>query len=112
MKKPKWMPKKQREQIIEAINIWCENNDTNDTTVTMLGTKEEQADYAPAILGMVAHPGKPAVIYSYRKIIECFMHNNRWDWETAAEWVDYNIMRGLAYIPADENPPCIQEDLD
>ena len=103
------MSRKQREQFNEAIDIWCENS---DTSVTLLGTKEEQADYAPAILGMVAYPGKPAVIYSYMKIIECFMHNNKWDWEEAAEWVDYNTIRGLAYIPENENPPIIQEDLD
>ena len=109
MEKEKWMSRKQRRAIIAAIDVWCEENGTH---LLMIGNRGERADYAPAILGLAGHPARPAVIYSYPKLIECFMHVNGWSYESAVEWVSFNTIRGLEYEKQDNNPPIIMEELD
>ena len=32
------------------------------------------------------------VIYDYNKCVEVFMKDNEWDWETAVEWMEFNVV--------------------
>ena len=35
--------------------------------------------------------------YNYYLLVEVCMKMNGWDWDTAVEWVDYNIVRLAPY---------------
>jgi hypothetical protein len=106
MQKPKWPTRKRRQAMIDAVEAWAQDN---DTTVTLIGTDDDNVDYAPAIIG-VTHKPHIAVVYSMSKLIECFMHVNKWSHETATEWVDFNVVRALPYYG--NNSPILVEDLD
>ena len=87
-------------QIIAAVNRYFE---AHDTYCLMIGTTDEREDFAPAIIGVRLTP-TPAVVYNYDKLVKCFMQQNEWDYETAVEWVDYNVLRALPYYKKDHPP--------
>jgi hypothetical protein len=106
MQKHKWPTLKRRQAILDAVDAWAQDN---DVTVTLIGTDEDRVDYAPAIIGVTQEPRK-AVVYSMSKLIECFIHVNKWSHENATEWVDFNVVRALPYY--NQNGPILVEDLD
>lgn len=55
----------------------------------------------PAIVG-ITHDTR--LIYDYNKLIECYMLAEDWTMEEAIDWIDYNTIRSLPYIP---NSPII-----
>ena len=52
----------------------------------------------------MAYDPRPAVIYSYDKLVVAFMRANKWSYDEAVDWIDYNVIRGLAYC---DNAPII-----
>lgn len=54
----------------------------------------EDYDYASAFIG-VTEDGR--AVYEYGKMVEWLMAEEGWDYETAAEWIDYNTLRALPY---------------
>ena len=46
-------------------------------SAALIGAKDERHLYADAILG-VAYDPRPAVIYSYDKLVVAFMRANKW----------------------------------
>jgi hypothetical protein len=63
----------------------------------------EEDHYDSAIVGMTM-PGWGAsenhqIIYDYEKVILAAMKANKWSYDEAAEWHDYNTQRSLAYYP-------------
>ncbi len=38
------------------------------------------------------------LVYDYEGIVKAFMKANKWDYETALEWTDYNTMRAIPYM--------------
>jgi hypothetical protein len=54
----------------------------------------EDYDYASAFLG-VTDDGR--AVYEYGKMIDYLMEKEGWDYETAAEWIDFNTVRALEY---------------
>ena len=48
----------------------------------------EPKELDQAILG-ISHGSR--LVYSYTKLVKAFMDLNKWDEETAAEWVQFNI---------------------
>lgn len=53
-----------------------------------------------AIIGYGAHHTQQheVLIYSYSRIVQCFMDNDGWDYDEACEWVEFNVIRGLPYM--------------
>jgi hypothetical protein len=37
---------------------------------------------------------QPAVIYDYEKCVKIFMKTNKWSYEEAVEWMDFNVTGG------------------
>lgn len=48
-------------------------------------------------------------IYDYEKLIQAFMKGDNMTEEEAIEWIDYNTLRALPYVP---NSPIIMFNLD
>lgn len=59
-------------------------------------------NYATAILGM---SGDNRLVYSYDKMVEYLLETNKdWDVINAIEWLDYNVVPTVPYMP---NSPII-----
>ena len=71
---------------------WLEEGD--DHSFYLIGDTNREA-YYPAIIGLARD--KSHVVYSYEKLVKCFMKVNNWSWDEAVEWVDYNVERALPY---------------
>jgi hypothetical protein len=71
---------------------WLENGE--DHGFYLIGN-EDRADFYPAIIGVARDLSH--VVYSFEKLVECFMKQNDWDWDTASEWVIYDVERALPY---------------
>jgi hypothetical protein len=97
-----------RQAVIDSVDAWAEDN---GVSVTLLGTDEDRADYAPAITGVADLP-RPAVVYSIGKLIRCFMKSNGWTEEEAWDWYSYNTERGAEYLRPDDNPPQLVWEID
>lgn len=53
-----------------------------------------------AIIGVGERCGmEPVVVYDHIKLVECLRALHQWDEDTAAEWIDYNILG--AYVGED-----------
>lgn len=98
---------KARKEKIAEIKVWAENNECD---VTFLGNKKDRHLFADAILGTTDRP-HPAIVYLRSKIIEAFMEINGWDEEAAEEWYEYNTVRALPYIKAEDGPFIIVDDI-
>ena len=85
--------------------LFEELKDINDKLV-YIGDKPEQ--FKKAVLGLSDDDNH--VVYSYNRLVECFMEQNDWDETEAVEWVDYNVMRGLGYMG--EYAPMVVYDLE
>ena len=72
---------------------WLENGE--DHAFYTIGTEEERANYYPAIIGIARD--NTHVVYSFERLVECFMKVNNWDWDTAEEWVIYDVERAIPY---------------
>lgn len=53
-----------------------------------------------AIIGYSSHHTMEheVLVYSYDRIVQCLMENDAWDYDTACEWVEFNVIRGLPYM--------------
>ena len=71
---------------------WLENGD--DHGFYLIGN-EDREKYYPAIIGIARDLSR--VVYSFEKLVECFMKANDWDWDEAMEWVEVNVERTLPY---------------
>lgn len=60
----------------------------------MLGAEGEEADsFLGCIMGVIYGADvSDRVCYDAEKVIEQLMKNNDWDYETAREWFDFNIL--------------------
>lgn len=72
---------------------WLENGE--DHSFYTIGTEDERRNYYPAIIGIARDNSH--VVYSFEKLVKCFMKANDWDWDTAEEWVIYDVERALPY---------------
>ena len=63
--------------------------------VTILG--DMFMAYDNSIIG-VTTDGR--VVYDYDKMVEELMRDEEWDYEEAADWIDYNTIRSLDYAGA------------
>lgn len=96
MKKP--LTKAEKKRIIKTVDKWGKEHGHE---LVLLGLVDESHEFAEAILGVQELP-KPAVIYHYDTVIECFMRMNDWDYEEAVEWYDFNVARATPYY--DDQP--------
>ena len=71
---------------------WLENGD--DHGFYLIGTDDRRAFYS-AIIGLARD--KSHVAYSFERLVRCFMDKEGWDWNTAMEWVIYDVERALPY---------------
>lgn len=71
---------------------WLENGE--DHSFYLIGDTDRQA-YYPAIIGLARDLSR--VVYSFDKLVKCFMKHNDWSYEEALEWVEYNVARALPY---------------
>jgi len=53
-------------------------------------------DYDEAIIGVDSNE---RVVYDYDKMVECLMSEEKMSYEEAVEWIDYNTIRALPYMP-------------
>ena len=51
-------------------------------------------DYASAFIGVT---DDNRAVYSYEKMIDYLMNLEGWDYETAVEWVDFNVLSIHSY---------------
>ena len=55
-----------------------------------------------AIVGMLDMGSGFKVVYDYYALVKAFRRANKWDEQTAMEWVDFNTVRALPYMDTDE----------
>ncbi len=55
----------------------------------------ENPSYLNAIIGIT---DEGALCYSYEKMIECLMEEDKMEYEDAMEFVDYNTIQALPYV--------------
>ena len=105
MKKKEQMTKKEqkRRAIIEEIQCQLENM---ETSALLIGNGGAEYLYADAIVGLTDGP-KTAVVYDFQKIVKAEMEMNKWDYETALDWVEHNTIRSMPYLADELNPPII-----
>lgn len=60
----------------------------------LIGDSDREA-YYPAIIGIARDNSH--IVYSFDKLVECFMLANNWTYEEAVEWTEYNTLRALPY---------------
>lgn len=53
-----------------------------------------------AVIGYGQHHTQDheVLIYSYSKMVDVFVDRDGMDYETACEWIDFNVIRGLPYM--------------
>lgn len=71
---------------------WLEEGE--DHSFYLIGDTD-RVKYYPAIIGIARDLSR--VVYSYDKLVKCFMKANNWGYEEAVEWIDYNVERALPY---------------
>lgn len=71
---------------------WLENGE--DHSFYLIGDNDRQK-YYPAIIGLAKDLSH--VVYSYQKLVECFMDLEGWDCDEAIEWINSNVERSLVY---------------
>ena len=57
----------------------------------------EPEELDPALIGVAADGH---AVYHYNSLVECFMKMDGTDRAEASEWVDYNTLRAIPYMPA------------
>ena len=62
-----------------------------EVEVLLLGSTEEQMDFADAFLG-ICTDDPPKAVYSEEKIIEVFQNRDNMSYEEALEWYDFNVV--------------------
>ena len=65
----------------------------------------QNPDYADAIIG-TTHDGR--AVYSYYKMLDYLVAHEEMTYEEAADWIDYNVIRGLPYMG--DMAPCVVYD--
>lgn len=88
MKASKTSTKKRVHPNRKAVNEMLEEL---DISMSLL----EPAHIDEAIVGISFETGQ--VIYDYDTVVRSFMKANKWTYEEAVEWVDYNTLRALPY---------------
>lgn len=71
---------------------WLETG--KDHSFYLIGDSDRR-EYYPAIIGLAKDNSH--VAYSRERLVACFMKANKWTWEEAEEWIEYNIERALPY---------------
>jgi len=66
----------------------------------------QNPDYISAIVG-VSHDNR--VIYSYGDMVSYLMKEERMTEDEAEEWIDYNTIRAINYMPEDKAPIVMYE---
>jgi hypothetical protein len=94
--------------IIEGVNEWA---DMAEISVLLLGTDSDRHIYADAILGTITTP-RPAVLYSREKVIEAMVReSDGGTWQEMEEFYEYNTVRSLQYMSAEDNPPILVDEV-
>jgi hypothetical protein len=70
----------------------------------LLGTNEDNHIFADAIVGISENPTQ--VMYDSEKVIEAFMQQNKWSYDEAFEWFEFNTVRAVEYL-SDKNKPVL-----
>ena len=65
----------------------------------------DDASYDESIIGTTLEGG---VIYSYERMVEEYMSDNACDEEEALDWINYNTIRAIPYLP-DPKPMIVDE---
>jgi len=74
-------------RLAEAIE-WAE---TMEIELLLLGSAEEQFDFAEAFLGVLSDD-PPKAIYSGEKVIDVFVNRDGMSHEEAVEWYEFNVI--------------------
>ena len=82
---------------------WLENGEDH---AFYLIENENRRSFYPAIIGIARDNSH--VVYSFDKLVKCFMKHNGWSWDEAVEWVEYNVERALPYYG--EHAPVILQN--
>lgn len=96
--KVKRMTKKQRKLRITKVHELLESA---GEMASMLGAEDEAFEFADAIIGVTWSP-RTAVLYDSYKVLQDFRRINKWSWDDAQDWFDFNVVRGAAH---QRNPP-------
>ncbi len=76
----------------------------HDTTVVL-----ENPSYLNAILGITE---EGSLCYSYEKMAQCLMEEDKMDYEEAIEFIDYNTIRAIPYMASvGVKPTIIYDDI-
>lgn len=57
----------------------------------------EGDEFAPGFIGLTADTYQ--AVYSYEKLIVSLTAHNHWTSEEATEWLEYNTLRSIPYMP-------------
>ena len=76
----------------EVTKEWLENGE--DHGFYLIGDTDRR-NYYPAIIGIAKDNSH--IVYSRPLLIACFGYTNKWSWEEAEEWVNYNVESALPY---------------
>ena len=63
--------------------------------------------YKEAIIGLTSDSNH--LVYSYQKLVECFIKKDGMSEEDAIEWIEYNTIRSLPYCNKETVPIIIEE---
>lgn len=66
-------------------------------------------EFEDAIIGLDSNE---RVIFDFELMAECLMAQNDWDYTEAIDWLDYNTMRTLPYIPEETRPIILEAKLE
>ena len=84
------------------------NKDIEDFLLEFCGDTENivmlDEDYAPAFIGVTSDG---SAVYSYEKMITAFAENNNLPVDEAMEFIDYNAIHSIDYLPKDCHAPVI-----
>ena len=82
---------------------WFEEGD--DHGFYLIGDTDREA-YYPAIIGIARDNSH--VVYSFDKLVKCFMKHNGWSWDEAVKCVEDKTERALPYY--DKHAPVILQN--
>lgn len=82
---------KKTDKQIKLFDHWLSG--LTDNPLVLLEPREHMDK---AILGLTNDLNH--IVYSQDKIVTAFMKMNRWNYEEAVEWYDYNTLRALDYM--------------
>ena len=81
-----------------------------EVTATAIGGNKERHEYADAIVGVADDGDMARIVYTRGGLVKALKRLHGFSDEDAEEWFEFNLVRGIGYMPKDQNPPLIIDD--